>query len=136
VHPGAHALAFGAEAKRVVEVLGLLRVDREGDQIAKVDTRRLELRRLVRQGRRLAARPFLPEEALQDGLDVIGRAEDLLQPGAAAADAKHDQVADRCFPCTFAVDDDRLPAFEVGLADEELPAPGKLGDDQRHLRGE
>ena len=75
---------------------------------------------------------LVPEEAFQDGLDVIGRAEDLFEAGAPAAESKNDEVADRRRAGTLAVDDDGRAMLEVRLADEELPAPGELADKPLH----
>jgi hypothetical protein len=78
----------------------------------------------------------VPQNALQHGLDVIRRPKVSFEPRATASRSDDHEISYRGVSCAFTVDDDRSPSFEIRLADEELPAPGKLGDDQRHLRGE
>jgi hypothetical protein len=70
----------------------------------------------------------VPQQPFQNRLDCFGFTEDLLDPGATAAESKHHEVADRCLAGTLAVDDDGNTALEVGLADEELAATGELAD--------
>ena len=72
----------------------------------------------------------MPEEPFENRLDVIGPAEHPLEARAAAPVSEYRQVADRRVSGALAVDDDRRAALEVGLADEELAAAGKLDDSE------
>jgi hypothetical protein len=72
----------------------------------------------------------MPEQALEHRLDVVARPEDALKLGAPATDSQDDEVANRGVTRAFAVDDERPSAREVRLAHEELPAAGKLGDNE------
>jgi hypothetical protein len=72
----------------------------------------------------------VPEETVEDGVDSVGRAQHLLEPGASPPEPQNHQVSDRGLAGALAVDDDRRAALEEGIADEELPAAGKLGDEE------
>ncbi len=130
MHPGSQAVSLRLHAERVVEVLRLVGVDREREEVAQVDAIVLVVARLRGKRRVLAADALVPEEPFQDGLDVVGAPEDLLEAGAAAPEAEEHEVADRRLPRTLAVDDDGDAALEERLADEELAAPGELADDE------
>jgi hypothetical protein len=72
----------------------------------------------------------VPEEAFEDGLDPACRAEDALEPGAAAARPEDDEVAYRGLARSLAVDDDGHATLEVRLGDEELALPGELAHEE------
>ena len=130
VHPGPDAVPLGAERERVVVILGSLGVDREGDEVAQVDTIGLVVARLLRKRRRGSADSLVPEEAFKHRLDVGGTAEDTLEARASPAQAHEDQVADRGVLGTFAVDDHRHAALEERRDRKELAAAGKLADEE------
>jgi hypothetical protein len=70
----------------------------------------------------------MPQQPLENHLDSISSSKDLFDPGATAARSMQDnkisigRVAD-----ALAVDDDRRAGLEEGIANEKLPAAGKLG---------
>jgi hypothetical protein len=72
----------------------------------------------------------MPKKTLENGLDVIRLSQHSFEPGATTPGSKQDEVANRGFARALAVDDERSPAFEIGLAHEELPAAGKLDNDE------
>jgi hypothetical protein len=63
MNPGSELVPFRPKAESVVEVLGLLRVDREGDQVADVYSLGLDTLRFFRKRRGLAAHAFMPKKA-------------------------------------------------------------------------
>jgi hypothetical protein len=70
----------------------------------------------------------VPEKTLEHGFDPACRTQVLLQPGAAAPRSMQDnEISDGCLADALAVDDDRRAGLEEGIADEKLPAAGKLG---------
>ena len=71
----------------------------------------------------------MPEKPFEDGVDVVGSAENPFDSAASAAESDHDEVADGCIAGALPVDRDRDAALEEGLADEELPAAGELRDE-------
>jgi hypothetical protein len=78
----------------------------------------------------------VPEEALEHRVDPARRAEDLLDPGPAAAEPDDDEIADRGLARPLAIDDDRDSALEVRLADEELALASQLAHEPfRHKEG-
>jgi hypothetical protein len=86
--------------------------------------------RFVGEGRRRAPDALVPEEPLENRLNVVGAAENALEPRPAAAEAQHDQVAALRIARALPVDDDGRADLEVGLADEELSPAGELGDEE------
>jgi len=117
-----------AGTKNVVEVLRRLRVDRERRQLAQVDA---PLQRRLGQGVRLvrAALAARQEQAREHVLDPVGRAEQLIDPGPAAAGADDGEVARPGLAEPLAVDDDRHARLEERLADDEFAARRDLDDD-------
>jgi hypothetical protein len=132
VHPRAHRALLLAERERVVEVLRGLGVDREGQQVAQVDTavgarlgRRVRLERLPR--------PALDEQCLEDVLDPVPRADARADLGAAAAGDDVDEVARLDVVQALRVEDDRRSGLEVRLALDEPAAPLNLDDQALRL---
>jgi hypothetical protein len=135
VHPGAGAAALLApEAERVVEVLGLLRVDREGVEPPQVDPVGLIVRRERRKRRMGVAHALVPEQALEHRLDPARGPEHVLDLRAAAARAHDHEVSGPRVARALAVEDNRDAAFEVGVADEQLPSPGQLADEDLRVQ--
>jgi hypothetical protein len=132
VDPGAETVTLPANAERVVEVLRALGIDGEGEEIPQVDATRFD-RRACRQRGMLSPSPFVPQEALEDGFDVVGAAQDPFDSAATTSESNDCEVADAGIPRALAVDHDGSSALEERLADEELPAPGKLGDEEGHV---
>jgi hypothetical protein len=132
VDPGSEPVPLRPEAERVVEVLGFLGVDCEGNELAKVDSLGLDTLRLLRKSRRFASDPLMPEQALENRFDVVAPSERALELRPSRSQAEHRQIADRSVAGALAVDDDRRTAFEVGLAHEQLPPAGKLDDGDIH----
>jgi hypothetical protein len=73
---------------------------------------------------------LLPEEPFEDRLDVVDTAQHALDARATPAEAKHGEMARVRLAGSLAIDDDRDARLEVRLADEELAAAGKLGDEE------
>jgi hypothetical protein len=70
----------------------------------------------------------VPQQPLENRLDVISSSKDLLDPGATATGSMEDnEIPDGRVADALAVDDDRRAGLEEGIADEKLPAAGKLG---------
>jgi hypothetical protein len=130
VHPGAHAVALAPEAEGVVEVLRPLGVDGEGEEVAEVDAIRLKLAGRLGDGRRRPPNSLVPEQALENRLDVVRSPERQFHPRAATAESQDGQVADGRVSGALAIDDDGRAGVEERFADEELPAPGELGDQE------
>jgi hypothetical protein len=133
VHPRADPITLLPEAERVVEVLGLVWIDREGEELAEVGAIGLELAGRSRHRRVRPADAFLPEEPLEHRAHILRLPQDALHPRPPAAQPQDGQIADRCVAASLAVDGDRDPSFEEGLAHQELPAPGELGDEGFHV---
>ncbi|HKH32022.1 MAG TPA: hypothetical protein VKA45_13325 [Gaiellaceae bacterium] len=75
---------------------------------------------------------LLDEQALEHSFDRVGPAEDPLEPRPAASVRRDDrEVAGTRFVAPFLVEQDRRAGREVGLADDELPAPRDLDDGRR-----
>ena len=128
VHPRPDPTVLAPKRQRVVEVLRGVRVDRVGRQIAQVNPARgVGLGWIVRlEG---AAGAALDEKRLEDVLDLIGRAEDLLDVRAPATGAHHGEVAARDVPDAFRLEHHRNARREVRLADDQLPFAFHLDDD-------
>ena len=119
------------EAERVVEVLRLVRVDRERVEMAQVDAVRLASpAAAAAAGGVRPPHALVPEEPLEHGFDPARGTEHALEPGPAAPEPDDHEVADRGVAGALAVDDDGNAALEVRLADEELAAPGQLADEE------
>jgi hypothetical protein len=71
----------------------------------------------------------VPEEPLEDGLDLVRSSEDALDAGPTAPDAQDDEIAHRSVPGCLAVDDDRNAPHEERVAHEELAATGQRADE-------
>jgi hypothetical protein len=70
----------------------------------------------------------VPEKTLEDGFNPVCRTQVPLQPGATAPGSMQDnEISDGRLADALAVDDDRRAGLEEGIADEKLPAAGKLG---------
>jgi hypothetical protein len=70
----------------------------------------------------------VPQQSLENRLDSISSSEDLFDPGATAPGSMQDnEISDGRVADALAVDDDRRAGLEEGIADEKLPAAGKLG---------
>jgi hypothetical protein len=133
--PCADAVSFHAKAQGVVEILGLLGIDGEGGETAKIYSVRLLSPWLRRHGRVATPNSFMPEQPLEHTLDVVGRPKGLFDSGAPTRRlAQEHEISDRSVPRSLSVDHDRPPALEERVADEELAAPGELGDDGLHAR--
>jgi hypothetical protein len=72
----------------------------------------------------------LEEQRLEHVLDPLRRAEQLLDPRAAAAAGDEREVAWARVARALPIDDDRNARREVRLADEQLPASGELDYDR------
>jgi hypothetical protein len=78
----------------------------------------------------------VPQEPLEDDVDVTGRTKNPLDSGATAPEPDDREISDRGVAGPLAVDDDGDAAFEVRLADEELAPAGQLADDGFNQRGD
>jgi hypothetical protein len=118
--------AIVVKRQGVVEILRGLGVDREGQLAPQVDA---SLQRLQRRLERLepAALALLDEQRLEDGLDPVRTAECPFQLGPSPAGTDEREVARARLAAPLAVDRDRRPGREVGLADEQL-APARQLD--------
>jgi hypothetical protein len=134
VHPDAYAVALAAEAERVVEVLRVFGVDREGEEIAEIDAARVAAARLLRERRRPPPYALVPQKAFEHRMNVARPAEHVLDACAPAPEADDGQIAHRRVPHALAVDDHGRAPLEEGLADEQLAAAGELADEERHSR--
>jgi hypothetical protein len=120
-----HVRPVLGDRERIVEVLGGLRVDRERELIAQVDAAfRADGRRIV--GLEAAQLALLDEQAFEDGLNLVRRAEDTLDACPAAALADEGEVARLRVSSALAVEEQRRARNEVGLPDEVLASPREL----------
>jgi hypothetical protein len=71
----------------------------------------------------------LDEQSLEHALDMIRRAENLLDLGAPAARVHDGEIPRRNVPDSFRVENHRHTGGEVRLADDQLPAATDLDDD-------
>jgi hypothetical protein len=69
--PRADSVALDADAERIVEVFGVVRVDREREQVTQVDALGLGPAGLVGKRGRRAANSFLPQQSFENGLEVV-----------------------------------------------------------------
>jgi hypothetical protein len=69
--PRAESVSLDAGAERVIEILGVVRVDREREQVTQVDALGLELAGLVGMRGRRAANSLLPQQSFENGLKVV-----------------------------------------------------------------
>ena len=128
-----HARSPSPSSRKLIassKSFAVVRVDREGEQIAEVDARRLHARGLVGERaaalaghRALGGRTPVPTRRPRARFDRVVRAEHVLDPRPPAARvATHNEIADGRVAGALAVDDDRRAGLEERLADEELPA--------------
>ena len=75
------------------------------------------------------AKPFVLEQAFEDVLDPVGRAERALEPGPPALLPDHRQVPGSEVAEPVLVQRDRHPGREDRLSDEHPAASGDLDDD-------
>ncbi len=128
VHPGANAVAVRLDADRVVEVPGRRRIDRDRLELEQVVASPVLLALLGRaaglaQRRLRPARgePALEQQCAQDVPDVIGRAQALDDPSAAAGVLDDDELARLDGQTGAAPERELLALVEERLRDEEAP---------------
>ena len=122
-----HVGAVLGDRERVVEVLGGLRVDGEGELIAQVDAAfGADRRRIV--GLEAAELALLHQQPLEDDFDPGGRPEHALDPRPTTAFVHHGEIAWLHLPRPLAIEHDRSTRREIRLADEELAPLGDLDD--------
>jgi hypothetical protein len=127
VHPRADPVRLTAERQCVVEVLRRFRIDRVGQKVAKIGAGGiLGLRSLVR----LEGLPRAPldEQSAEHVLDPVGRSEQLVHLGAAAAGPHDGEVAGRHVADALRLEDDGNAGREIRIADDQPPAAANFDD--------
>ena len=127
VNPRANPVGFPAKRQRIVKVLRGIGVDGVGEQVPQVDTvRGVDLRKLLSlEGR---ARAAFDEQRLEHVLDVIGRADHLLHPRAAATGPHDCEIARRDLSVALHVELNRDTRREIRVACDEPPAAANFDD--------
>jgi hypothetical protein len=79
----------------------------------------------------------VPQQPFENRVDVISSSEDPFDPRATASGSMQDnEISDGRVADALAIDDYRRARLEEGIADEKLPAAGKLGyEGLQELRG-
>ena len=123
-----HVRPVLGDREGVVEVLGGLRVDGEGELVAQVDAAfGADRRRIV--GLEAAELALLHQQPFEDDLDPVGRPEHALDARSPTALVRHGEIAWPHLSRALAVEHDGSTGREVRLADEELAPLGDLYDD-------
>ena len=120
-----HIRAVLRDRECVVEVLGGLRVDGEGELVAQVDAAfGADRRRIV--GLEAPELAFLYQQPLEHDFDPLGRPEHALDPRPSTPFVHHGEVARLYLSRALAVEHDGSTRGEERLADEELAPLGDL----------
>ena len=125
VHPGTDAVPLAHHRDRVVEVLRRVGVDRERRQVAEIDSTFAGRLPQV-DGLQRRPRAALDQETLEHSLDPARRPEHALDLRSPPTTRDHGQVASFCPVQRLAIEGDRRPRREVGLAHHELAATRDL----------